>query len=66
LSLEIQQAQKLSLAIERGSISVVLRNSEDALILENPPRVSAWMLSGEAPSEPPAPSAQPLNLGDIR
>jgi len=67
LSLEIQQAQKLSLAIERGSISVVLRNSEDALILENPPRVSAAMLSGDGvPIDLPAPSTQPVNLGDIR
>ncbi|HTV25980.1 MAG TPA: Flp pilus assembly protein CpaB [Polyangiaceae bacterium] len=66
LSLDIQQAQKLSLAIDRGVISVVLRNPEDALILENPPRVSAWMLSGDAPVEVPAPSAQPVNLGDIR
>jgi pilus assembly protein CpaB len=66
LSLEIQQAQKLSLAIERGSISVVLRNPEDALIVEHPPRVGAAMLSDGLAIELPAPSAQPVNLGDIR
>lgn len=67
LSLDLQQAQKLSLAIERGSISVVLRNPEDALILENPPRVSAAMLSGDAPPpEAPAQSPLPIDLGDLR
>jgi len=66
LSLEIQQAQRLSLAIERGSISVVLRNPEDSLIFENPPRVSAAMLGGDLPVEAPPQSSHPVNLGDIR
>jgi pilus assembly protein CpaB len=69
LSLDIPQAQKLSLAIERGSISVVLRNPEDTLILDKPPRMGAAMLSGEAaqgPSDVAATDGQPIDLGEIR
>jgi Flp pilus assembly protein CpaB len=66
LSLELQQAQKLSLAIERGSISVVLRNPEDTLILENAPRMGATSLSEGFAIDLPPPSTQPVNLGDIR
>jgi pilus assembly protein CpaB len=72
LSLELQEAQKLSLAIERGTISVVLRNPEDTQIVESPVVVRASMLNDE-----PEPSERgqdlfsndarpPVNLTDIR
>jgi pilus assembly protein CpaB len=48
LSLDLQEAQKLSLAIERGTISVVLRNPEDKQISENPAVVTASMLIDDA------------------
>jgi pilus assembly protein CpaB len=68
-SLDIQQAQRLSLAVERGVISVLLRNPEDTLILENPPRVADPTLSSEGPNssvEVPAADGRAVNLGDIR
>ncbi len=62
LSLEVQQAQKLSLAVERGSISVVLRNPEDTQILEDPPRVVASMLSDDADALPGDSRAHPSTM----
>jgi pilus assembly protein CpaB len=69
LSLDLQEAQKLSLAIERGSISVVLRNPEDALIIDNPPRVGTPMLLGDptpASTDVAVSDGQPIDLGEIR
>jgi pilus assembly protein CpaB len=72
LSLDVPQAQKLSLAIERGSISVVLRNPEDTQIIENPPPMTTSMLSDEpVPSEGgqelfPSDGRSPVDLTDIR
>jgi pilus assembly protein CpaB len=69
LSLDVQQAQRLSLAVERGVISVLLRNPEDTLILEKPPRVSAPTLSNEGPSgsvDVAALDGQAVSLGDVR
>lgn len=50
LSLDLQEAQLLSLAIDRGTISVVLRNPDDTRVVENAPHVSAGLLS-QGPAE---------------
>ena len=47
LSVNLQEAQLLSLAIEKGSVSVVLRNPEDQRTIAGIPDMSSTALTNE-------------------